>query len=105
MNRSLVRVGRNQLSQLPCRWQAHPSAMKIDHPNAAPLSEEQLHVLQSVKQRLEAMVSSHGLTPEDVQELVRDIKTHPLISTQLMGEIREEVNRLMPGQRFTFDWD
>jgi len=53
--------------------------MKINHPNAAPLSDEQLLVLQSVKERLEAMVSSHGLTPEDVQELVREIKNHPLI--------------------------
>ena len=66
---------------------------------------EQLLVLQSVKERLEAMVSSHGLTPEDVQELVREIKNHPLISTQLMAEIQAEVTRLMPGQRFTFDWD
>jgi ribosomal protein S13 len=79
--------------------------MKINHPNAVPLSDEQLLVLQSVKERLEAMVSSHGLTPEDVQELVREIKNHPLISTQLMAEIQAEVARLMPGQRFTFDWD
>jgi len=77
--------------------------MKIDHPNAEPLTEEQLALLQTFKQRLNSMVSSHGLTPENVQELVRELKSHPLICTQLMEEIGAEVSRLMPGQRFTFD--
>ena len=79
--------------------------MQIDHPNAAPLTAEQAEVLEGFRGRLEQMVSSHGLTPANVKEMVHELKLHPLISIQLMQEIREEVGRLLPGQRFTFDWD
>jgi len=78
--------------------------MQIDHPNAAPLSEEQKAVLDEFRKRLESMVSSHGLTSDDMNELIRDLKSHPLISAQLLDEARSEVSRLLPGQRFSFDW-
>jgi len=65
--------------------------MQIDHPNAHSLTEEQAEVLEGFRLRLEQMV--------------HELKSHPLISVQLMQEIREEVGRLLPGQRFTFDWD
>ena len=78
--------------------------MQIDHPNAAPLSEEQKVVLDEFRKRLESMVSSHGLTSDDLNELIRDLKRHPLISSQLLDEARSEVSRLLPGQRFSFDW-
>jgi len=79
--------------------------MQIDHPNAQPLTEEQSEVLKGFRLRLEQMVSNHGLTPTNVTAMVHELKSHPLISVQLMQEIREEVGRLLPGQRFTFDWD
>ena len=79
--------------------------MQIDHPNADPLTEEQAEVLNDFRLRLEQMVSNHGLTPTNVTAMVHELKSHPLISVQLMQEIREEVGRLLPGQRFTFDWD
>lgn len=78
--------------------------MQVDHPNAAPLSEEQKAVLDAFRTRLESMVSSHGLTSDDMNELIRDLKSHPLISSQLLDEARSEVSRLLPGQRFSFDW-
>ncbi len=78
--------------------------MQVDHPNAAPLSEEQKAVLDAFRTRLESMVSSHGLTSDDMNELIRDLKSHPLISAQLLDEARSEVSRLLPGQRFSFDW-
>ena len=65
--------------------------MQIDHPNAHPLTEEQAEVVEGFRLRLDQMV--------------HELKSHPLISVQLMQEIREEVRRLLPGQRFTFDWD
>ncbi|WP_256381375.1 hypothetical protein [Synechococcus sp. WH 8020] len=43
-------------------------SMKIGHLNGLPLNEEQQHLLLLFKQRLEAMVSSGGLTPGNVQE-------------------------------------
>jgi len=79
--------------------------MQIDHPNAAPLNAEQEEVLDRFRLRLEQMVSSHGLTPSNVDDLVHELKAHPLISVELMQKIRDEVGRLLPGQRFTFDWD
>lgn len=79
--------------------------MQIDHPKAHPLTEEQAEVLERFRLRLEQMVSSHGLTPSNVKDMVQELKSHPLIRAQLMQEIREEVGRLLPGQRFTFDWD
>ena len=49
------------------------------------------------------MVSSQGLTSEQVQELVQELRAHPLISVEIMQEIRQELSRLMPNQRFRFD--
>jgi RNA-binding protein YhbY len=77
--------------------------MKIGHPSGQPLSEEQQLVLQSFQHRLESMVSSQGLTSEQVQELVQELRAHPLISAEIMQEIRQELSRLMPNQRFRFD--
>ena len=77
--------------------------MKIGHPSGQPLSEEQQLVLQLFQHRLESMVSSQGLTSEQVQELVQELRAHPLISAEIMQEIRQELSRLMPNQRFRFD--
>ena len=79
--------------------------MEINHPNAGPLSEQEQKVFEHFQKRLESMVSSHGLTEADVNELIREVRGHPLISTELMQEVRTEVRRLLPGQGFTFDWD
>lgn len=79
--------------------------MRIDHPHAHPLSEEETLVLARFQKRLEIMVSNHGLTMSNVEEMVRELRAYPSISVQLMEEIRSEVGRLWPGQRFTFDWD
>ncbi len=78
-------------------------SMKIGHPNGLPLNEEQQHLLLLFKQRLETMVSSGGLTAGNVQELVYELRSHPLISAEIMQELRQELSLLMPGQGFTFD--
>ena len=79
--------------------------MEINHPNAAPLSEQERTVLTHFQKRLESMISSHGLTECDVKELVRELRSHPLISSQLLQEADREIRRLLPGQRFDFEWD
>jgi len=79
--------------------------MEIDRPNAVPLSQEQQELITHVRQRLESMVSSHGLTADDVSELLRELRRHPALSSELMQQVRDEVERLLPGQRFSFDWD
>ena len=48
-------------------------------------------------------MTSHGLTSADVQSFVDEIKRHPEVSGALMDEIRSELARLTPGQRFSFD--
>ncbi|MEC8096706.1 MAG: hypothetical protein VX105_05670 [Cyanobacteriota bacterium] len=79
--------------------------MEIDRPNAVPLSQEQQELITHVRQRLESMVSSHGLTADDVGELIRELRRHPALSSELMQQVRDEVEHLLPGQRFSFDWD
>ena len=79
--------------------------MEINHPNAEPLSEQELTVLAHFQKRLQSMVSSHGLTEDDVKELIRELRAHPLISSQLWREAGEELTRLFPDQRFDYDWD
>ena len=79
--------------------------MEINHPNAVPLSQEQQELIAHVRQRLESMVSSHGLTADDVNELIRELREHQSLSSELMQQVRDEVERLLPGQRFSFDWD
>jgi hypothetical protein len=51
------------------------------------------------------MVSSHGLTEGDVKELIHELRAHPLISSQLWQVAGSELTRLLPNQRFDFDWD
>ena len=79
--------------------------MEINHPNAGPLSEQEQKVLEHFQKRLESMVSSHGLTEGDVKELIRELRSHPLISSQLWQEAGTELMRLLPDQRFNFEWD
>ena len=79
--------------------------MEINRPNAVPISQEQQELITHVRQRLESMVSSHGLTADDVGELIRELRRHPALSSELMQQVRDEVERLLPGQRFSFDWD
>ena len=79
--------------------------MDINHPNAAPLSDQEQLVFEHFQKRLESMVSSHGLTEGDVTELIRELRSHPLISSQLWQEVGSELTRLLPDQRFDFEWD
>jgi hypothetical protein len=79
--------------------------MEINHPNAEPLSEQELMVLEHFQKRLETMVSSHGITEGDVKELIRELRSHPLISSQLWQEAGKELARLLPDQRFDYEWD
>ena len=79
--------------------------MEINHPNAEPLSERELMVLEHFQKRLETMVSSHGITEGDVKELIRELRSHPLISSQLWQEAGKELARLLPDQRFDYEWD
>ena len=79
--------------------------MEINHPNAEPLSEQELMVLEHFQKRLETMVSSHGITEGDVKELIRELRSHPLISSQLWQEADKELARLLPDQRFDYEWD
>ncbi len=79
--------------------------MEINHPNAGALSEQEQKVFEHFQKRLESMVSSHGLTEGDVKELIRELRSHPLISSQLWQEAGSELTRLLPNQRFDFEWD
>lgn len=80
--------------------------MDIHHPAAdGPLSPEQVALLAEIRERLDRRISSHGLTADDVNALVQELRHHPQISAQLMALIRQELARLQPGQSFTFDWD
>jgi hypothetical protein len=82
------------------------TAMEIDHPGAKPLGPEQLVLLEQFRARLQERVASVGLTPDDVQRLVKEIRQHPDISVELMRELRAESEKLLPGQRLvSFDWD
>lgn len=80
--------------------------MEVHHPGEdAPLSEEQAQLLQQFRGRIDATISSHGLTSADVKELVDELRGHPQMSAQLMEALRQELDRLLPGERFSFDWD
>ena len=79
--------------------------MEINHPNAEPLSEQDLKELAHFQKRLETMVSSHGITEGDVKELIRELRSHPLISSQLWQEDGKQLARLLPDQRFDYEWD
>ena len=79
--------------------------MEINHPNAEPLSEQELMVLAHFQKRLETMVSSHGITEGDVMELIRELRSHPLIASQLWQEAGKQLARLLPDQRFDYEWD
>ena len=58
--------------------------MDVTHPGSKPLTEDQTALLRT---------------------FVDEIKRHPDVSTALLQELRSEVNRLMQGQRFSFDFD
>ncbi len=80
--------------------------MEIQHPSDdGPLSPQQELLLEQFRQRMEARISSHGLTSTDVADLVKELREHPDVSRQLMAELTKELQRLLPGQRFSFDWD
>ncbi|MEA5392693.1 hypothetical protein VB738_15630 [Cyanobium gracile UHCC 0139] len=80
--------------------------MEVQHPtDDGPLSAEQALLLEQFRQRVEARISSHGLTSTDVADLVKDLRDHPQVSRQMMAELARELQRLLPGQRFSFDWD
>lgn len=82
------------------------TAVEINHPGAKPLGPEQLALLEQFRSRLQERVASVGLTPDDVQRLVMEIRQHPDISVELLRELRAESERLLPGQRLvSFDWD
>jgi hypothetical protein len=80
--------------------------MDVQHPlDDSPLSGEQAQLLAHFRERVEAKISNHGLTSADVAELVKDLRGHPQMSRLMMAELSEELQRLLPGQRFSFDWD
>jgi hypothetical protein len=82
------------------------TAMEINHPGAKPLGPEQQALLEQFRARLQERVASVGLTPDDVQRLVKEIRQHPDISVELLRELRAESEKLLPGQRLvSFDWD
>ena len=79
--------------------------MDVQHPwDDAPLSAEQAQLLSHFRERVEAKISNHGLTSTDVADLVKDLRGHPQMSRQMMAELSQELQRLLPGQRFSFDW-
>ena len=45
------------------------------------------------------------MTAADVQMLVDEIKKHPVFSVALLDAVCGEVDTLMQGQRFSFDFD
>ena len=79
--------------------------MDISHPSFKALNEEQQTLLSEFRSKVESRVTSQGLTSADVQSFVDEIKRHPEVSGALMDEIRSELARLTPGQRFSFDFD
>jgi hypothetical protein len=80
--------------------------MEVHHPSDdGPLSAEQVLLLEQFRHRVDARISSHGLTSDDVAALVKELRDHPQMSRQLMAELAQELQRLLPGQRFSFDWD
>ena len=80
--------------------------MDVQHPSDdGSLSPQQLQLLEQFRDRVEAKISNHGLTSADVAELVKDLRGHPQMSRLMMAELSEELQRLLPGQRFSFDWD
>ena len=79
--------------------------MDVTHPGSKPLTEDQTALLRTFRRKVESRISSHGMTAADVQTFVDEIKRHPDVSTALLQELRSEVNRLMQGQRFSFDFD
>lgn len=79
--------------------------MDITHPGTQPLNDEQRTLLETFRSKVEAKITNHGLTAADVQGFVNEIKKHPEVSAVLLEEVRSEVNKLMQGQRFSFDFD
>lgn len=80
--------------------------MEINRPGAHPLGPEQQALLDQFRTRLQERVTTVGLTPDDVERLVKEIRQHPDISLELLEELRAESARLLPGQRLlSFDWD
>ena len=79
--------------------------MDVTHPGSKPLSHDQKALLDAFRTKVESRITSHGLTAADVQTFVDEIKRHPDVSMALLQELRSEVNRLMQGQRFSFDFD
>ena len=80
-------------------------AMDIAHPSSHPLNEEQQILLTQFRIKVASRVSNHGLTSADVQSFVDDIRHHPEVSVLLMNQMRAELARLSPGQRFSFEFD
>ena len=79
--------------------------MDVTHPGSKPLTEDQTALRRTFRRKVESRISSHGMTAADAQTFVDEIKRHPDVSTALLQELRSEVNRLMQGQRFSFDFD
>ena len=80
--------------------------MDVQHPlDQGPLSPQQTLLLEQFRDRVEAKISNHGLTSADVAELVKELRGHPQMSRMMMAELSQELQRLLPGQRFSFDWD
>jgi hypothetical protein len=80
--------------------------VEINYPSASgPLSPEQEALLEDVRTKIRGMISSHGLTAADVKRVIHELRENPQVSGALMQEIRREMGTLMPGERFSFEWD
>ena len=79
--------------------------MDVTHPGFKPLDAYQLNLLETLRGKVDSRITSHGLTPADVQMFVDEIKKHPDVSVALLDAVRGEVATPMHGQRFSFDFD
>lgn len=80
--------------------------MEVNHPGAKPLTPEEQALLDHFRQVLHERVVTVGLTADDVQHLLKGIRSHPNASYEAVRIVTEEARQLLPGNRLlTFDWD
>ena len=64
-------------------------------------------MFEHFQKHYETMVSNHGRNEEDVKELIHELRSYPLITSQLWQETGRDLTRLLSNQRFRldFEWD
>jgi phosphoribosylanthranilate isomerase len=73
--------------------------MEIHRQGGAPLSPAQEQVLAHYREQLHERALHGGLTPENVQDIVRAVRAHPDVSFEVLEVLFDEVKRLPDGQR------